>query len=55
VDAFRDWVDAAHFYRHEAGREAVAQPPLSLAILLISAGASFLRWLAEFDAAAHPK
>src|SRR5262249_10400575 len=26
--SFGEWVDAAHFYRHEAGKEAVAQPPL---------------------------
>jgi hypothetical protein len=47
---FGEWVDAAHFYRHEAGKEEVAQPPLTLAIQLVSLGASYIRWLAEVDA-----
>jgi hypothetical protein len=48
--SFKDWVDAAHFYRHEPGREEIAQPPLTLAINLVSLGASYIRWLAEIDA-----
>lgn len=48
--SFKEWVDAAHFYRHEAGKEEVAQPPLALAINLVSLGASYIRWLAEIDA-----
>ena len=47
----KDWVDAAHFYRHEPGKEEIAQPPLSLAINLVSLGASYIRWLAEIDSA----
>lgn len=50
---FKDWIDAAHFYRHEQGAaDEVAQPPLGLAVHLISTGASHIRWLAELDAAA---
>jgi hypothetical protein len=49
--SFKDWVDAAHFYRHEAGAEEVSQPPLTLAVHMTSLGASFIRWLAELDAA----
>lgn len=49
--SFQEWVDAAHFYRHESGREEIAQPPLSLAINLVSLGTSYIRWLAEIDAA----
>jgi hypothetical protein len=49
--SFKDWVDAAHFYRHEAGAEEVSQPPLTLAVHMTSLGASFVRWLAELDAA----
>jgi hypothetical protein len=48
--SFKDWVDAAHFYRHEPGKEAIAQPPLPLAINLVSLGATYIRWLAEMDA-----
>jgi hypothetical protein len=29
--SFRDWIDAAHVYRHEPGAEEVSQPPLTLA------------------------
>jgi hypothetical protein len=50
--SFRSWIDAAHEYRHEEGKpDTVAQPPLTLAVYLVSAGAAHLRWLAELDAA----
>jgi len=47
--SLKDWIDAAHFYRHEPGTEDVAQPPLALAVYLVGTGASHLRWLAELD------
>jgi hypothetical protein len=47
--SFKDWVDAAHFYRHEEGSEEPAQPPLQLAIYIVSSGTAHLRWLAELD------
>jgi len=51
LNGLKDWVDAAHFYRHEERRaEEVAQPPLKLAVYIVSTGASHLRWLAELDA-----
>jgi hypothetical protein len=50
INAFKDWIDAAHFYRHEAGKEEQHQPPIRLAVLAVSMGASFIRWLAEIDA-----
>ncbi|GMO40832.1 hypothetical protein BwSF12_43370 [Bradyrhizobium ottawaense] len=49
VNAFADWVDACHNYRHEQGVEEHSQPPLDLAIEMISAGAGFVRWLVRFD------
>jgi hypothetical protein len=51
LDAFKDWIDAAHVYRHEQGREEPTQPPIPLAISILSVGATYLRWLAETDAA----
>jgi hypothetical protein len=36
--SFKDWVDAAHFYRHEEGSEEPAQPPLQLAIYIVGFG-----------------
>ena len=50
ISSLKGWVDAAHFYRHEQGAQEVAQPPLNLAVYLVSSGASHLRWLAELDA-----
>jgi len=50
LSAFKDWIDAAHFYRHEAGHEDPVQPPLTLSVQMVSVGAAFIRWLAELDA-----
>lgn len=47
--SLKDWIDACHFYRHEQGIEEPVQPPISAAILMISQGAGFIRWLAELD------
>lgn len=47
--SFREWVDAAHFYRHEPNHAEPTEPPLQLAVLLVSAGAGWIRWLAEID------
>ena len=55
LNAFKEWIDAAHFYRHEPGKEDAAQPPLTLAVYVCSVGASHLRWLAELDASTAPK
>ena len=52
LQSFRGWIDAAHGYRHEEGKpDTVAQPPLTLAVYLVSTGAAHLRWLAELDEA----
>jgi hypothetical protein len=50
LNAFKDWVDAAHVYRHEQRAEDPVQPPIELAISIISIGSTHLRWLAEIDA-----
>lgn len=44
-----EWVNGAHFYRHEPGTEEPVQPPLEMAIQYVGSGASWLRWLCEFD------
>lgn len=49
VAAFREWIDGAHFYRHEPGSEEPAQPPLDLAIYVITQAGGHLRWLAKLD------
>lgn len=50
VQGFKEWVSAAHNYRHEEGKEEPSQPPLNLAINMVSQGATWIRWLAELDA-----
>jgi hypothetical protein len=47
--SFKDWIEACHFYRHEPGTPEIAQPPLELAIHLMSVGAAFIRLLIELD------
>lgn len=49
VATFIDWIDAAHFYRHEPGTEEPAQPPLELAINFLSSAGGYVRWLAQLD------
>ncbi len=53
LNSFSDWVDGAHFYRHGQGTEEPTQPPLEIAIMAVSAGTSFLRWLTDIDQAAQ--
>ena len=55
ANAFSDWVDAAHFYRHAQGVEEPDEPPLGFTVLLVSTGISFVRWLGEIDGALLPK
>lgn len=46
---FQDWIDGAHFYRHEPGTEDPSQPPTELALQIVSHGGAYLRWLATLD------
>jgi hypothetical protein len=49
LEAFGAWVDACQNYRHEQGVEEPSQPPLDLAVQLISVGSGYLRWLISID------
>ncbi|KAA0970825.1 hypothetical protein FPY71_10135 [Aureimonas fodinaquatilis] len=49
ISSFIDWIDGAHFYRHEPGTEDPAQPPLELAVFMVSQVSGFIRWLVTFD------
>lgn len=49
IASFTDWIDGAHFYRHEPGSEEPAQPPIELAIYFISQAGGHIRWLAQLD------
>ena len=46
-DAFIDWADACHNYRHAAGQPEPAQPPEELTVALVSQGFGYVRWLAD--------
>lgn len=49
LEAFKDWINAAHFYRHEQGVSTPNQPSEEVAVLMVSQGLSFVRWLAQID------
>jgi hypothetical protein len=49
LNSFKSWVSAAHHYRHANDNAALSPPSFDLTILMISTGAGFLRWLAQFD------
>jgi hypothetical protein len=47
LSSFADWANAGHPYRHaQAGTETQA-PTVALAVLYLSTGAGFIRWLAH--------
>jgi len=48
-NSLSDWINAAHQYRHAQGVETTEPMPLDLAILMVSTGAGFLRWLVDLD------
>lgn len=45
LQAFSNWIEGAHPYRHEDGEAAPSQPPEELYILAVSQGMAFVRWL----------
>ncbi len=47
LNAFEDWAAACHIYRHAPGDAETAQPSSEIAILMVSQGYGFIRWLAE--------
>ncbi|OAN98063.1 hypothetical protein [Sulfitobacter geojensis] len=49
LESFKDWINGAHFYRHEQGVQSPSQPSEEFAILMISQGLSYVRWLAQLD------
>jgi hypothetical protein len=47
LTALKAWVEASHEYSRRPGDVDPVDPPADIAILAISQGASFLRWLAR--------
>ncbi len=55
LEAFCDWVDGAHHYRHEHNQEHIIEAPLEVAVLFVSTGAAYIRWLIDIDAQTKSK
>lgn len=55
VESLRDWVDGAHVYRHESGTEEPSPPPAETAVLIVSQGMAFIRWLVAIDRLLMPQ
>ena len=51
IESFAEWVNGCQKYRHAAGQPEPVEPSLELAILMVSQGASWLRWLLTLDQA----
>lgn len=51
LNAFEAWAAACHVYRHAPGEAETTQPTEAIAIVMVSQGYGFVRWLAELYAA----
>jgi hypothetical protein len=51
ANSLKGWVDGAHFQRHGQPIEEPYQPPDEVAVVLVSQGTAFLRWLTDLDRA----
>jgi hypothetical protein len=49
LDAFRGWVASAQQYRHGQRAEEPPSPPMGLAVAILSAAATYIRWLVELE------
>jgi hypothetical protein len=49
VTSLQSWIEASDAYRRQPGAADAPAPPADVAILSISAGASFVRWLAGLN------
>jgi hypothetical protein len=45
LDSLCDWIDAGHIYRHGQKVQEPLPPPIDLAVIFISQGASYIRYL----------
>lgn len=49
VDGLGSWVNAGHKYRHGHNTQEPISPPLEVAVLFVSQGAGYIRWLVDLD------
>jgi hypothetical protein len=47
IESLADWVNAAHPYRHGQKTEKLVAPSLTSAVLFLSTGAAYIRWLVD--------
>jgi hypothetical protein len=47
IESLADWVNAAHPYRHGQKTEKLVTPSMASAILFLSTGAAYIRWLVD--------
>ena len=47
IASLKDWTNACHRYRHGHQVEEPVEPPLELAVLLVSNALGFARWIAD--------
>ena len=47
ISGFSQWVQSVHPYRHGQKDSKSTNPPLEITVLLLSQGASYIRWLVE--------
>jgi hypothetical protein len=47
IESLADWVNAAHPYRHGQKTEKMVAPSLTSAVLFLSMGAAYIRWLVD--------
>lgn len=53
LNSLGKWVIAGHVYRHGQATPEPAPPPPDLAVLMVSEGSAFLRWLVDLDRSAN--
>jgi hypothetical protein len=49
IGSMKSWTTAAHQFRHAAGTEAPLQATTDFAVLMVSTGAAYIRWLVSLD------
>lgn len=49
ADALHDWAEGSHNYRHAEGKPDEVAPPEALAVVALTQGLGFVRWLADIN------
>lgn len=49
LEAFKEWINSAHSYRHGQGTETPKLPSITTTVVAVSLAASWARWLASLE------